>query len=276
MKKNQKGITLVSMVITIIVMLILAGVSISAAIGDDGVATRGSQAAVKTKLATVEEDFNLAVTNLQMEYETVWANSSSISAYKGVFLTYEKLNEQLKESKVLVGKDVSQFITANFNKTQKDLCGKKGPTVTEIENTCYTEEHPISQLAFSSTTPTLTELKGSIKSNKKDLCFAMYLSNGKNGNELGDDLYIAICSLEDGNPILIDLGLVESDINSSAVVNGPVQICTGEKNPKNGEIDFTNQLGDGGNSTYKTRFPMSVTWLNNARGLKNLENGTVK
>lgn len=47
--KSKKGITLIALVITIIVLLILAGVSISMISGDDGIATKASQAAEKTK-----------------------------------------------------------------------------------------------------------------------------------------------------------------------------------------------------------------------------------
>ncbi len=53
--KNQKGITLIALVITIIVLLILAGVSISMISGDDGIATKASQAAEKTKEKSDEE-----------------------------------------------------------------------------------------------------------------------------------------------------------------------------------------------------------------------------
>ena len=42
--KNQKGITLIALVITIIVLLILAGVSISMISGDDGIATQAVRA----------------------------------------------------------------------------------------------------------------------------------------------------------------------------------------------------------------------------------------
>ena len=48
--KNQKGITLVALIITIIVMLILAGVSISLVVGDNGVLTQ----AESTKVANVK------------------------------------------------------------------------------------------------------------------------------------------------------------------------------------------------------------------------------
>lgn len=37
---NSKGITLIALVITVIVMLILAGVSLNATIGDNGIITK--------------------------------------------------------------------------------------------------------------------------------------------------------------------------------------------------------------------------------------------
>jgi len=44
MLKGQKGITLVALVITIIVLLILAGVTISLTLGDNGLLNRAEQA----------------------------------------------------------------------------------------------------------------------------------------------------------------------------------------------------------------------------------------
>ena len=42
--KNRKGITLVALVITIIVLLILAGVSINLVLGDNGIVKRAQDA----------------------------------------------------------------------------------------------------------------------------------------------------------------------------------------------------------------------------------------
>ena len=47
MKNNEKGITLVALVITIIVLLILAGVTILALSGDNGILNRASQSKSK-------------------------------------------------------------------------------------------------------------------------------------------------------------------------------------------------------------------------------------
>ena len=56
MKNNQKGITLVALVITIIVLLILAGVTIAALSGDSGILHRGSEAVVNTNMQTAIQE----------------------------------------------------------------------------------------------------------------------------------------------------------------------------------------------------------------------------
>ena len=48
---QNKGITLVALVVTIVVLLILAGISITALFGDNGIIARAKIAAEKTKEA---------------------------------------------------------------------------------------------------------------------------------------------------------------------------------------------------------------------------------
>jgi len=48
-KRSKKGITLIALVITIVVMLILAGVSINALVGDNGIITNSVDAKTKTR-----------------------------------------------------------------------------------------------------------------------------------------------------------------------------------------------------------------------------------
>lgn len=59
--KRRDGITLIALVITIIVLLILAGVTIATLTGENGILTRASEASEKTKQANVEEQVKLAV-----------------------------------------------------------------------------------------------------------------------------------------------------------------------------------------------------------------------
>lgn len=61
MLKNQKGITLVALVITIIVLLILAGVTISMVLGQNGILNQANSAKAETAKATVLEQVQSAV-----------------------------------------------------------------------------------------------------------------------------------------------------------------------------------------------------------------------
>ena len=59
--KSRNGITLIALVITIIVLLILAGVSISMLSGDNSILTKAAEAKEKTEKATEYEQIKLAV-----------------------------------------------------------------------------------------------------------------------------------------------------------------------------------------------------------------------
>ena len=57
--RNQKGITLIALVITIIVLLILAGVSIAMLTGQNGILTQASNAKTETTNAEKAEKINM-------------------------------------------------------------------------------------------------------------------------------------------------------------------------------------------------------------------------
>ncbi len=60
-KENNKGITLIALVITIIVLLILAGVTIVTLTGDNGILTKANEAQEETTQAKMDELKKLAV-----------------------------------------------------------------------------------------------------------------------------------------------------------------------------------------------------------------------
>ena len=64
--KEMKGITLVALVVTIVVLLILAGVSINTVLGDDGIIQKAKDAAEATKRASAEEEMNRLVLEYQL------------------------------------------------------------------------------------------------------------------------------------------------------------------------------------------------------------------
>ncbi|MCI9063481.1 MAG: hypothetical protein HFJ17_02610, partial [Clostridia bacterium] len=59
--KNNKGITLIALVITIIVLLILAGVAISMLAGDNSILRQAADSKQKTNQSSIEEQIKLAV-----------------------------------------------------------------------------------------------------------------------------------------------------------------------------------------------------------------------
>ena len=65
-KKSNTGITLITLVITIVVLTILAGVSINTVVGDDGIIQKAKEQAEATRRASAEEDMNRLVLEYQL------------------------------------------------------------------------------------------------------------------------------------------------------------------------------------------------------------------
>ena len=116
MKTNQKGITLIALVITIIVLLILAGVSIAMLTGENGILTRTKEAKISQIEGQVREEINLAVQAAKM-----FAEQKAVETDTG-FLAEEQE-------------------AAIVDEMEKDLTTPKGYTVTAGEgavNITYT------------------------------------------------------------------------------------------------------------------------------------------
>ena len=71
--KETKGITLITLAITIVVLIILAGVSINAVMGDDGIIKKAHNSANLTKEAEVKEAINRTILEFYLtnDYETL-------------------------------------------------------------------------------------------------------------------------------------------------------------------------------------------------------------
>ena len=67
MKLKESGITLIALIITIIMMLILVGVTISAVSGSNGILSKSKNAVNDYSKAAAEEEMKLYLTSLEME-----------------------------------------------------------------------------------------------------------------------------------------------------------------------------------------------------------------
>lgn len=95
MFKKQSGITLIALVITIIVLLILAGVSISLVIGDNGILTQATDAVIQNKAADAREDLNVALAATETLYYGQWVKNTSIPRKDVYFGELNTLEGQL-------------------------------------------------------------------------------------------------------------------------------------------------------------------------------------
>ena len=98
---NEKGITLVAVIITIIVLLILAGVSISTLSGNDGVLTKAREANEKTLNVQDLEELKLAISDLKIDN-----HEASTSSFIDFLLNSEEyLKSKLSSSNLQVDKE---------------------------------------------------------------------------------------------------------------------------------------------------------------------------
>ena len=65
--RKEKGITLVALVVTVIILLILASVTLSMLTGDNGIISKAREAKEKTEIAEWEERIDLAIIEVKSE-----------------------------------------------------------------------------------------------------------------------------------------------------------------------------------------------------------------
>ena len=109
--KRNKGITLIALVITIIVLLILAGVAISMLSGENGILRKAAEAKTKTEEAQKEESTTL----LDMEIDSYFITNNLKYKCRYGYITGIKVGEKAKEL--------------------KDALSSQGYTLRNIENT---------------------------------------------------------------------------------------------------------------------------------------------
>ena len=127
--KNNKGITLIALVVTIIVLLILAGVSIAMLTGQNGILNRASQASYESKLQDAAESMSYNVTeSLTKYYNKAYADpnstettDASISAaiLSGITDSIDASGKAKSDSTVAVTNNITDAadITASSTKT---------------------------------------------------------------------------------------------------------------------------------------------------------------
>lgn len=98
--RKQNGITLIALVITIVVLLILAGVSISMVLGDNSILSKAKSAKTQTNDATIKEYISNALVSTDAEY-LVNGTGTEKAWYEGTGSTF--FGNEVKKSGASAG-----------------------------------------------------------------------------------------------------------------------------------------------------------------------------
>ena len=145
--KERKGITLIALVITIIVLLILAGVSIAMLTGQNGILTQAQNAKTTNENKSAEEKVKLAIMAARSQSETGALDADKLIAeitnnYGG---TASKTNDGFPVNATVDGKNFSidgdGNITTNNSGSSTPTTG--GVTAADIANATQEEKQSI-------------------------------------------------------------------------------------------------------------------------------------
>lgn len=129
-KAHNKGITLIALVITIIVLLILAGVTIATLAGENGILTNATAAREETRYATIKEEKDLWELNKLTDEQTGSGTAESREEvinrlYDNGTITKEERDTLLAGDAITVADKTISFgatLVEMFKQAQADNC----------------------------------------------------------------------------------------------------------------------------------------------------------
>ena len=143
--KNSKGITLVALVVTIVVLLILAGVSINLVLGEKGLISNAKEAVKSTTLAGIIDEVQTEITAKQMKVKTMEFLNTNLKDVLDKYFENVPESYYLKSDTVLKTKaeygnyeiKLSEICSQDFNENETTDCttytdknGNKAPVPT--------------------------------------------------------------------------------------------------------------------------------------------------
>lgn len=126
---KERGITLIALVVTIVVLLILAGISLSLVLGNNGIITKAKESRAETRMAQIDEQVKLAIGDAYTEGLGSITDSGLKSALNNHLGegTYDISGDETTGWQVTVKETGKTYdITANG---KSDSSGESGTTV---------------------------------------------------------------------------------------------------------------------------------------------------
>ena len=129
--KNNKGVTLVALIVTIIVLIILAGISINLILGDNGIITIAKKAKENTELAKIEEETKVNELYTQIETEEGTLGGLSYDAIAKLIEFRKKIATAITNEGVETKEsDTADVMAENIGKIKNNVVQERA-TVTE-------------------------------------------------------------------------------------------------------------------------------------------------
>ncbi len=272
MRKNI-GITLISLVVTIVVLIILAGVSINMLVGDNGIITLAQKAKEKTIYAGQEEQEQLNQLYLEIGESGIDDSGKKDEIIELLQKQVEELQQQIDDQATQIADLESQISNKdeNINNVQSELDNLK----TELAKANATEDKILSGYTAYSNNQLLTGTMPLKNGSSK----ALAISTGENGlyqvfstgfypseshfnltgtsevyssyADVANALDITSSKIAQGQSIAGIAGNYTSDANATAnnLSNGTTAYVNGQKIIGNGS-DVTNSYNNGYNAGY--------------------------
>ena len=160
LKQGQAGITLIALVITIIVLLILAGVSMAMLIGNNGILTQAQNAKERTKEAGIIEKVKLAQMEASMHldsYEYTDKEGNTVKIPSGFAVSNIEGENLVSKGLVIIGENGNEYVWIPCT---------EGTYKRETENWKVKENNGIraikDELTLTGITPTKEEIDNGI------------------------------------------------------------------------------------------------------------------
>lgn len=131
--RSKNGITLIALVITIVVILILAGVSIATLTGDNGLLSKAQSAKIETEKSAIEEQRSLAKVeaslneNVTTYTKTLDGKEVTVTIPEGFARTKIEGESNIEEGMVIIDEDGNEFVWVSCTKEEyADATNQKG------------------------------------------------------------------------------------------------------------------------------------------------------
>ena len=142
MLKNKKGITLIVLVVTIVVLLILAGVTINLLLDENGIISKSKDAKIETRASQVEDEVGMWKQNNFINKESNQAQESADTVLASLIsrklLTEDEIDREqelitIKKKDGSIVKEISYgSVTINISKTP--ATEKSGVVILKVES----------------------------------------------------------------------------------------------------------------------------------------------